>query len=62
MHEFVTGVRRVVVLRCEPQVRRLPSPDRKWVNTCNYDPLSDIKLLSQDDEWTLDIFLYNPNR
>ena len=49
MLELIASVVRVVVLRREAHIGRLPHPNGQWVDTGNQDPLSDVKLLSEDD-------------
>ena len=49
MLELITSVVRIVVLRSEAHIGRLPHPNGQWVDTGNQDPLPDIKLLSEDD-------------
>ena len=44
--ELVVNVVRIVVLRCEAYIRCLPYPYGQWVDTCDHNPLPDIKLLS----------------
>ena len=49
MHEFISGIIRVVILTSKAEIWGLPHPDRKWVDTCNKYPLSNIELLAQND-------------
>ena len=61
MHELVFRVSWVIVLRSEPQIWRLPHPDRKWIDTGNNDPLPYIELFAKYDKRSLDIFLHDPD-
>ena len=46
MHELIPGIVWVVILCREPQIWRLPDPDRERIDTGNDDPLSDVELLA----------------
>ena len=59
MHEFVFGVGWVIVLRREPQIWRLPDPDRKWIHTGDNDPLSHVELFAKNDQRSLDLLLHD---
>ena len=61
VHEFILGVGRIVVLRSEPQIRRLPDPDRKWIDTGDHDPLSDVELFAKYDKRAFDVLLDDPD-
>ena len=61
MLELITCIVRIVVLRCEAYIGRLPHPYGQWVDTGDQDPLSDVKLLSKNNQRSFDILLHNPD-
>ena len=61
VHKFVLGVGWIVVLRSKPQIRRLPHPDRKWIDTGDYDPLPDVELFAKYDKRPFDVLLDDPD-
>ena len=61
MHELVFGIGWVIVLRREPQIWRLPDPDRKWIYTGDNDPLSNVELFAENDQRPFDILLHDPD-
>jgi hypothetical protein len=61
MHELVVETRRVIVIRGETQVALIEVPDTQWGPRGHYDPLADVKLLIQDYQRVLYVFLDHPD-
>ena len=58
--ELIVNVVRIVVLSCEAYIWRLPYPNGQWVDTCDHNPLPNIKLLSENYQRTLNVLLHYP--
>ena len=61
MLELITSIVRIVVLRCEAHIGRLPHPYGQWVDAGNQDPLPDVELLSKNDQRSFDVLLHDPD-
>ena len=61
MLELITCIVRIIVLRCEAHIGRLPHPYGQWVDTGDQDPLPDVELLSKNDQRSFDVLLHDPD-